>query len=110
MNHTFTLPKNLLDDIEALKRNLGMNNVDTTIKYLLKNAVVREKKLLVARLYQDRRKTLRQCAEMLNVDLEEMMNILRDFRIPFGQDDLAQQLKIVKKLAKQMRTETVKPG
>jgi len=57
----------------------------------------------VARLYQNRQKTMRQCVEMLSVDLEEMMDILIELGIPFGHDDLEDQLKSVEKVVKQMQ-------
>jgi predicted HTH domain antitoxin len=99
MTKTFTLPSKLTDEINTLRRDLGLGDVEATIQYLLQNAIAREKRHVVVRLYQNRQKTLRQCAEMLNVDLEEMMDILRDFNISFN-DDLSQQLKTVKKLVK----------
>jgi len=50
----------------------------------------------VAKLYQKRRKTLRQCAELLNVDLEEMMEILRGFNIPCSADDIFKSLQMMR--------------
>jgi energy-converting hydrogenase A subunit M len=105
MNQTITLPQNLVSDIDALKQHLGFGDVEATTTYLLQTAIERERKLLVARYYQNRQKTMRQCAEMLNVDLEEMMDILRELGISFGHDDLPQQLETAKKLAQQMRSE-----
>jgi hypothetical protein len=110
MNHTFTLPSSLVDDIDLLKRNWGLENTKATVKHLLKLAVAREKKFLIARLYQNRQKTMRQCAEMLNVDLETMMDILIELNIPFGQDDLPQQLETVNKLVKEMRAAKGRAG
>jgi predicted HTH domain antitoxin len=103
MNQTFTLPASLVNDVDMLKRNLGLGNLEATIKHLLKLAVAREKKILVARLYQNRQKTLRQCAEILNVELEEMIDILNELGIPFIHDDLSQQLETANKLIKEMR-------
>ena len=103
MNQTFTLPASLVNDIDMLKRNWGLDDIEATIKHLLKLAVAREKKIFVAQLYQNRQKTLRQCAEILNVELEEMMDILIELGISFGQDDLPQQLETVNKLVKEMR-------
>jgi len=102
MNHTFTLSQDLIDNIDGLRRDLGFDNVDSTIQYLLRNAVDRERKLIVTRLYQNDQKTMRQCAELLGVDLEEMMNILREFKVSFN-DDLAEQLETVKKFSKGMQ-------
>jgi predicted HTH domain antitoxin len=104
MSQTFTLPKNLIDDINILKQNLGLKDVEATIKYLLKKAVVQERKFLVARLYQNRQKTLRQCANILNVELEEMIDVLNEFGIPFHHDDLQQQLETVNRLAKAIKS------
>lgn len=102
MNSTFTLSKELIDPIDGLRRDLGFDNVDATIQYLLRNAVDRERKLIVTRMYQNDQKTMRQCAELLGVDLEEMMNILREFKVSFN-DDLAEQLEAVKKFTKGMQ-------
>jgi len=46
---------------------------------------------------------MRQCAALLNVDLETMMDILRDFDIPFH-DDIAQQIETAKKLVREMQS------
>ena len=66
----------------------------------------RERKIFVARLYQDKKKTLRQCAELLQIDLEQMIDVLREFRIPFHHDDIAEQLKTARKLAREMQAAT----
>jgi len=110
MNQTFTLPASLVNDIDMLKRNWGLDDIEATIKHLLKLAVAREKKIFVAQLYQNRQKTLRQCAEILNVELEEMMDILIELGISFGQDDLPQQLETVNKLVKEMRAAKGRAG
>jgi len=102
MNNTFTLSKDLIDAVDGLRRDLGFDNVDSTIQYLLHNAVDRERKLIVTRLYQNDQKTMRQCAELLGVDLEEMINILRELHVSFN-DDLAEQLEAVKKFTKGMQ-------
>jgi hypothetical protein len=41
-----------------------------------------DRKLNVAKLYQRGRKTLRQCAELMGVDLRQMMDILYKLDIP----------------------------
>lgn len=105
MNQTITLPQSLVSDIDALKQHLEFGDVEATTKYLLQTAIERERKLLVARYYQNRQKTLRQCAEMLNVDLEEMIDIMLELGFTLGHDDLPQQLETAKKLAQQMRAE-----
>jgi len=102
MNHTFILSKDLINAVDSLRRDLGFEDVDSTIQYLLHNAIDRERKLIVTRLYQNDQKTMRQCAELLGVDLEEMMNILREFHVSFN-DDLAEQLEAVNKLTKGMQ-------
>jgi len=110
MTQTFTLPANLVHDIDMLKHNWGLDDIEATIKHLLNLAVAREKKIFVVQLYQNRQKTLRQCAEILNVELEEMMDILIELGIPFGQDDLPQQLETVNKLVKEMRAAKGRAG
>ena len=102
MKQTFTLSPNLVNEIVALRRDLGFDNVDSTIQYLLRNAVDRERKLIVTRLYKNDQKTMRQCAELLGVDLEEMIDILREFNVSFN-DDLAEQLEAVNRITKEMQ-------
>jgi hypothetical protein len=48
MNQTFTLPASLVNDIDMLKRNWGLDDIEEAIRHLLKLAVAREKKFLVA--------------------------------------------------------------
>jgi predicted HTH domain antitoxin len=103
MTESFTLPPQIRDEVQILTRDLGLASPEATIQYLLQNAIEREKKFLVVRLYQNRQKTMRQCAELLGVDLEEMIDILRDFGVSFN-DDLPQQLETAKKLAQEMRS------
>jgi hypothetical protein len=50
---------------------------------------------------------MRQCAELLGVDLEEMINILREFHVSFN-DDLAEQLEAVNRLIREMRATSAK--
>ena len=102
MNQTFTLSPNLVNEIDTLRRDLGFTDAETTIQYLLQNAIEREKKHIVVRFYKNREKTMRQCAELLGVDLEEMMDILREFNVSFN-DDLAEQLESIKKFTKGMQ-------
>jgi len=109
MKQTFTLPSTLAADIETLKHDLGLKNLEATIRHLLQSAIAREKKHVVVRLYQKRQKTMRQCAELLNVDLEEMIDILRDFNVSFN-DDLSQQLETVNRLAREMRAKSASPA
>lgn len=101
MIETVVVPQNLQDDIHALTRDLGLTTPEATVQYLLQNAVAKEKKLLVLRMYQNHQKTLRQCAELLHIDLEEMIDTMRDFRIPFN-DDIDQQIETVKRLAQKI--------
>jgi len=109
MKQTFTLPSKLAADIETLKHDLGLKNFEATIRHLLQNAIAREKKHIVVRLYQKRQKTMRQCAELLNVDLEEMIDILREFDVSFN-DDLLQQLETVNRLTREMRAKSASPA
>jgi len=102
MTENFILPSQLRDDVQTLTRDLGLANPEATIQYLLQTAIAREKKFLIVRLYQKRQKTMRQCAELLGINLEEMIDILRDFGVSFN-DDLEQQLEAAKKLVPVMR-------
>lgn len=103
MNQTFTLPQNLAADLESLKGALGLGNFEATIEYLLKTAVSRERELGVVRSYQNQQKTLRQCAEALHVELDEMIEILQEHGVLFHHDDLSQQLDVANRLAQQMK-------
>ncbi len=107
MNQTFTLPQSLAGDIEKLKGVLGLENLDATIQYLLKTAVSRERALGVVRLYQSQQKTLRQCAEALNIELDEMIEILQEHGVAFHHDDLPQQFEVVNRLAQEMKAAQV---
>lgn len=102
MTENFTLPAQLREDVQTLTRDLGLASPEATIQYLLQTAIAREKKFLIVRLYQKRQKTMRQCAELLGVDLEEMIDILRDFGVSFN-DDLEQLLEATKKLVPEIR-------
>lgn len=90
------------DEIQILTRDLGLVSSEATVQYLLQKAIARERKFLVASLYQKGQKTMRQCAALLNVDLETMMDILRDFDIPFH-DNIAQQIETAQKLVREMQ-------
>jgi len=62
----------------------------------------REERLRVAHLYCNGKKTLRQCAELLGIDFFEMIDLMRDLKIPLDggrspQNDMAL------KIARQMR-------
>lgn len=104
MNQTFTLPQNLAADIESLKGALGLDNLEATIEYLLETAVSREKALGVVRSYQNQQKTLRQCAEALHVELDEMIEILQEHGVLFHHDDMPQQLEAVNRLTQQLKS------
>ncbi len=99
MTETIALTGSIRDEVHALTRNLGFKTPRATILYLLNNAIQTEKKLHIARLYQKGQKTLRQCAELLHVDLEEMIDTLRDFRIPLD-DDMEQQIATLRNLSR----------
>jgi rRNA maturation endonuclease Nob1 len=99
----FDLLKTGITSEEKALKSMVIHEVSKTDSDVIALAVEREKKLQVARLYQNRKKTVRQCAEMLNVDPEEMMDILIEFRISFGHDDIEQQLETVEKIVKQMQ-------
>jgi predicted HTH domain antitoxin len=99
MKNTIVLPKNLHDEVQVLTRDLGLESTEATVQFLLQKAIEEQRKLRVVRLYQNRRKTMRQCAEMLNVDPEEMIDILRDFRVSFN-DDLDQQIQSLENIRK----------
>ncbi|MEK7729850.1 MAG: hypothetical protein AAB354_15690 [candidate division KSB1 bacterium] len=107
MNKTIVLPQQLHDEVRALTRELGFTNFEAAVCFLLQSAVLSERIMFVVRLYQNNKKTLRQCAELLEVDLEGMIDILCALRIPFN-GDLEHQIATVKKLAPKTRRTILK--
>jgi len=99
MNVTIDLPKDVLTEVDALTKKKKFVNRKQTLRSLVLQSLEKERKLQVAKLYQKRRKTLRQCAELLSVDLEEMMEILRGFNIPLSDgsaDDIFKSLQMMR--------------
>ncbi len=105
MNGTLVVPSSFRDEIQALTQNLGLVSPEATVTYLLQNAIANENKLLAARMFERGEKTLRQCAEFLHVDLEEVMDIFSELGVNFN-PDIEQQLETVKKLARETRAAT----
>ena len=56
----------------------------------------------MAQLYSKRKKTLRQCAELLGVDLEELMNIFYGLNVPLS-DEISPQTRLTLKLIRQKK-------
>lgn len=99
MNVTITLPKDVIAEVDAVTKEKKFLNRKQTIRSLVLDSLEKERKLRVAKLYQKRRKTLRQCAEMLDVDIEEMMEILRECNVPLSNgsaDDIFKSLKMMR--------------
>lgn len=94
MKITISLSDRLIEELDELLSHNGRHTRNRLIQKLLRDSIAREKQMRVARLYCNEKKTLRQCAEILGVDLEEMMDILRRLNIPldggrFPQNKLA---------------------
>ncbi len=105
MNGTLVVPSSFRDEIQTLTQNLGLASTEATVAYLLQNAIATEKKLLAARMFESGEKTMRQCAKFLNLDLEEVMDLFSELGVNFN-PDLAQQMEMVKKLARETRAAT----
>jgi hypothetical protein len=83
MKITISLSESLAAELDELisKKN-GQANRGRVIQKLLRDSLIREKQTRVAKLYVNGKKTLRQCAELLGVDLEGMIDILQDLNLP----------------------------
>ena len=82
MKITISLPDKLISELDELASNNGRSTRDRTIQRLLLDSISREKQWRVAQLYVKGKKTLRQCAELLGIDLEGMMDVLYKLDIP----------------------------
>jgi predicted HTH domain antitoxin len=99
MNVTITLPKDVIAEVDVLTKEKKFVNRRQTLRNLILKSLDKERKLRVAKLYQKRRKTLRQCAEILGIDIEEMMEILYEFNIPLSNgsaDDILKNIKMMR--------------
>jgi predicted HTH domain antitoxin len=82
MKVTLSLSDQLVAELDELLSFNGHYDRNRLIQKLLRESVAGQKQRHVAHLYRDGKKTLRQCAEILGVDLREMMDILRRLNIP----------------------------
>ena len=82
MKLTISLPDKLIAELDELGSTNGRSKRDRTIQKLLRDSITREKQMRIAKLYCDGKKTLRQCAELLGVELWEFMDILYKLDIP----------------------------
>jgi len=82
MKITISLSDKLAAELDELAQQNGRSNRTRLIQKLLRDSIVREKQWRVAQLYVKGKKTLRQCAELLGVDLEGMIDILYELDIP----------------------------
>jgi hypothetical protein len=82
MKITISLPKTLVAELDELIHQNGRLNRNRIIQKFLRDSVARERQMRVAKLYCKGRKTLRQCAELLGVDLRQMIDILYNLDIP----------------------------
>jgi len=97
-----SLSDKLAAELDELAYKNGRSNRSRLIQRLLGDSIKREKQWRVAQLYVKGKKTLRQCAELLDVDLEGMIDILQDLKIPLEGDDSPQHKETLKML-RQMR-------
>jgi len=102
MNITVSLPKTLVAELDSLAPKNGRSRRNYMIQKLLQESITREKQRRVAQLYCKGKKTLRQCAELLGVDLWEMIDIMRDLNIPLD-GGCSPQNDMALKIARQMR-------
>ena len=82
MKITISLSDKLAAELDQLTHPNGRLNRTRLIQKLLRDSIMREKKRRVAQLYVKGKKTLRQCAELLEVDLEGMIDMLYELNIP----------------------------
>ena len=101
------MPENLIVELDELKNQNGRSTRSRLIQKLLRESIVREKQARVAQLYVKGKKTLRQCAEVLNIDLKEMIDLLRSLNIPLD-DERSPQNKMALKIARQIRAERMR--
>ena len=88
------LPEELVRDLRMIE-DIEQSDRSTTVRKLLTRAVAGWKLDHYARLYADRRITLERAANVAGVSVWEMLDHLRDRRIPAQYDlaDLEQDLK-----------------
>ncbi|MGH7492629.1 MAG: hypothetical protein ACREOO_09560 [bacterium] len=97
MKLKITISDRLVRQMDELFPRNGGSSRERTIQKLLRESLLREKQKRVAKLYYQGKKTLRQCAALLNVELQELMEIFCDLGIPLDgsrspQNDLALKL------------------
>jgi len=109
MKITISMPENLIAELDELKNQNGRSNRSRLIQKLLRDSIAREKQARVAQLYVKGKKTLRQCAEILGIDLEEMIDLLRTFNIPLD-GGRSPQNKMALKIARQIREQRIIEG
>jgi Arc/MetJ-type ribon-helix-helix transcriptional regulator len=98
MKITISLPGKLAAELDELAEKNGRSSRNHIIRKLLRDSIVREKQWRIAQRYVEGKKTLRQCAELLGVDLEGMINILQDLNIPLEAEDSPQHKLTLKML------------
>jgi hypothetical protein len=98
MKITISLPDKLAAELDALTHKNGRSHRTRLIQKLLSDSIAREKRWRVAQLYIKGKKTLRQCADLLGVDLEGMIDILQDLNIPLEVENSPQHKEALKML------------
>jgi len=93
--------------LDELKNQNGRSTRSRLIQKLLRDSIAREKQARVAQLYVKGKKTLRQCAEILEIDFEAMIDLLRSLNIPLD-DGRSPQNKMALKIARQIREQKVR--
>ena len=104
MKITISMPEPLIAALDELKNQNGRSTRSRLIQKLLRDSLAREKQVCVAQLYVKGKKTLRQCAEIFGIDLEEMIDLLRSLNIPLD-DGRSPQNKMALKIARQIRAQ-----
>jgi len=69
--------------------------------------MTRDEQLRVAKLYCCGKKTLRQCAEILGVDLREMMEVLQRLNIPLDGGRFPQNKLALKRLRQKRKSHSL---
>jgi hypothetical protein len=103
MKMNISLPDTLVAELDGLLPKNGRASRNRMIQKLLRESIQREKQMRVAQLYCKGKKTLRQCAEMLGVDVIEMMDILYNLNISLDCGGRSVQSQLALKIARQIR-------
>lgn len=108
MKIMISLSDQLAVELDELASKNGRSNRSQLIQKLLADSIKREKQRRIAQLYVKGKKTLRQCAELLDVDLEGIIDILQDLKIPLEGDNSPQHQETLKMLREMRKKKSLR--